>query len=306
MHDTFSYQNGVYPALTGQQAVAGAPLPTALNSFIYPPTLRSLTNTPGVDLTFAKSSHTSLTLSGNFNQRKFATQAGSGQPLYNDTGVSGGVRYQYRVTIHTTFGFLLLYEDSTYEGLGGLSIRQRSQIASTVFSVDSRLSPTLTVSFFGGPQYVKTLGQTLPGNGVPGQMAGSGGGSITKEVRSTAFNLAVQRAITDGGGIFTSVVNTNVSFGVRRRLVGRWQANLTGGLAEEDASALQLGNGKADTVSGGVDFVRPIGGGKTNFRISYNTIHQTTKGGLPDLLNFDRNQVTIAFDFQLKAIPVGH
>ena len=177
MHDTFSYQNGVYPALTGQQAVAGAPLPTALNSFAYSPTLRSLTNTPGVDLTFVKGSRTSLTLSGNFNQRRFASQVGAGEPLYNDTAVSGGVQYQYRMTIHTTFGFLLMYQDSTYEGLGGLSIRQRSQIASTVFSVNSRLSPTLTVSFFGGPQYLKTLGQTLPGNSVSGQISGSGGGA---------------------------------------------------------------------------------------------------------------------------------
>ena len=102
------------------------------------------------------------------------------------------------------------------------------------------------------------------------------------------------------------MVNTNVSFGVRRRLVGRWQATLTGGLAEEDASGLQLGNEKADTVSGGLDFTRPIGGGGTNFRISYSTIHQVTEGNLPSLFNFDRNQVTIAFDFQLKAIPIGH
>jgi len=305
LHDALSYQNGVYPALTGQQNVAGAPLPSALNTFLYSPTLRSLSNTPGLDLTFVKSSRTSLTLSGNFLQRKFSAQAGAGQPLYNDTGLSGGLQYQYRMTIHTTFGLLLQYQDSTYEGLGGLLIRQRSQVASTIVSVDSRLSPTVSVSVFGGPQYLKTLGQTLSGNIAPGRVAGSGGGSITKEVRSTAVNLAVQRAITDGGGIFTSVVNTNVSFGIRRRLVGRWQASWNGSLAAEDATLLQLGNGKADTASSGVDFTRPLGREGTNFRISYSTIHQITKGNLPSLLNFDRNQVTIAFEYQLKAIPFG-
>jgi hypothetical protein len=252
-----------------------------------------------------KSSRTSLTFSGNYNQRKFASQAGSSQPLYNNNSVSGGLQYQYRMTIHTTLGLLLLYQDSTYQGGQILGSRQRSQVASTVVSVSSHLTPTVTVSLFGGPQYIRTLGQVLSGTNPAGRVEASGGGSITKEVRKTALNLAVQRAVSDGGGIYTSVVNTSVAFGVRRRLVGRWESSFSGALADADTSLLQLGDSKTETLSGGVDFIRPLRGGGSNFRISYTTTHQLTKGSLPGFVDFDRNQVTIAIDFQLKAIPVG-
>ena len=304
LHDTFSYQNGVYPTLTGQTILAGPASPTALNPFLFSPTTRTLTNTPGLDLTFMKSSRTSLTLSGNYNQRKFASQAGAGQPLYNDTSVSGSFHYQYRVTEHTSFGLLLLHQDSTYQGGEILGSQQRSQVASSVVSVTSRLSPTVTVTLFGGPQYIHTLGQSSEGRSLAGEFEGSGGGSITKEVRKTALDLSLQRAVSDGGGLYTSVINTNATFGVRRRLVGRWEASWTGGAAEADTSLLQLGNFKTDSLTGGFTLNRPLRGGSM-FHIAYATTHQLSKGTLPVLADFDRNQVTIGIDYQLKAIPLG-
>jgi hypothetical protein len=240
LHDTFSYQNGVYPTLTGQQTFAGAAPPTALNALIYSPTLRTLTNTPGLNLTFRKSSRTTFSFSAGYNQLKFASQAGAGEPLYNDTSMSGSLQYQYRVTIHTTFGLLLVYQDSTFQGGEILGSRLRSQVASTIVSVNSKLSPTVTVSLFGGPQHIRSLGQIQGGGNLSGMFAASAGGSITKEVRKTALNISAQRSVSNGGGLYTSVINTNVSFGVRRRLAGRWEASWSGGVARSDESLLQL------------------------------------------------------------------
>jgi len=39
-------------------------------------------------------------------------------------------------------------------------------------------------------------------------------------------------------------------------------------------------------------------------RVSYETMHQLSRGAQVSA-NFDRNQVTISFDYQLKAIPLG-
>jgi hypothetical protein len=103
LRDHASYQNGLYPALTEQQILSGPTSPTAINESIFPYTTRVLSNTAGLDLTFVKSERTSLTLSGSYNQIKFGTQT-AGQPLYNDSGESGGLTFQYRVTEHTSFG----------------------------------------------------------------------------------------------------------------------------------------------------------------------------------------------------------
>jgi len=304
LHDAFSYQNGVYPSLTGQQILSGPPSPTTLNQMTFSPTIRTLTNMPGLDLTFITSQNTSLTFSGGYNQRKFGNQAGVGQSLYNSRGVNGGLRFQYRVTEHTNFGFLLLHQDTTYQGGQAFGKQQRSQIESVILSVGSRLSPTVTATVFGGPQYIHTFGQSSLGGSIPGVFEGSGGGSITKQVGKTALNLSLQRSVSDSGGLYTSVINNNATLGVRRRLVGRWDAALSGGGAQADTSLFQLANARTDSLTGGIDFSRPLRGTSV-FHIRYDTIHELSKGTLAAFPGFDRNQVTIGFDYGIKSIPLG-
>jgi hypothetical protein len=304
LHGTFSYLNGVYPSLTGQQILSGPASPTALNQTILPSTARTLSNSSGLDLTFTKSRRTSLTLTGGYNEQKFGSQVGAGQHLYSSRGVSGGLQYQYRVTEHTTFGLLLLHQDSTFSGGEVFGTSMRSQIESVYVSAGSRLSPTLSATIFGGPEYLRTIGGSAPGAGTTGEFQGAGGGSITKEVDKTAFDLSVQRSITGGGGLYTEVIGTSANFGVRRRLLGRWEVAIRGGATRADATLFQIAHQRTDALTGGIDFSRPLRGGST-LRISYETMHQLSKGALPISADFDRNMVTISFDFRLKAIPLG-
>jgi hypothetical protein len=303
LHDTFGYENGMYPSLTGQQILSGLASPAGLNQMAIPYTTRTLTNVAGLDLTFEKSRRTSLTLSGDYSQRKFGQQT-AGQLLYNSIGLGGSLTYQYSVTEHTSFGVLLVHQDTTYRGGQVFGYRLRTQIESTFLSLGSRLSPTVSVTVFGGPQYIRTVGQVAPGAVLSGHFQGSGGGSITKEVRKTAFDLAVQRSVSDGGGLYASAIYTNATLGVRRRLVGRWEAGLSAGAGQSDASLFRSGNGRTDTITGGVRVSRPLMQG-SSFHIAYVTTHQVNKGALPILAKFDRDQVSIGIDYQFKALPLG-
>ena len=228
----------------------------------------------------------------------------AGQPLYNSWGISGGFQYQYLVTDHSNLGLLLLHQDSTFRGGKVFGDNLRFQIESGLVSVGSRLSPTVTVTIFGGPQYVRIIGQSSVGNSVAGQFQASGGGSITKEVRKTALVLTVQRSVSGSGGLYALVKSTTGSFGVRRRLVGRWEANLQGGAARADTSLLQFASGRTDALTGAFGLDRPLLRGSV-FHISYDTIYQLSKGTLPISATFDRNQVTIGIDYRLKAISLG-
>jgi hypothetical protein len=160
------------------------------------------------------------------------------------------------------------------------------------------------VTIFGGPQYARRIGQSSGGPGVARPFQPSAGGSITKEVQKTAVDLSVQRSVSDSGGLYTLVKWTTASLGVRRRLVGRWEANWQGGAARADTSLLQFAIGRTDAVNGVFAIDRRLGRGSV-FRISYETTHQLSKGALPISGTFDRNQVTIGIDYQLKAIPLG-
>jgi hypothetical protein len=140
--------------------------------------------------------------------------------------------------------------------------------------------------------------------GVAKGFYGSGGGSITKEVRKTALTFSAQRAVSDGGGLYTSVISTSAILGVRRRLVGRWEADLHGGAARADTSLSQLTNEKSDALTGGIDFMRPLRNGSL-LHISYATMHELNTSALPVFRGFDRNQVSIGFDYRLKTTPLG-
>jgi hypothetical protein len=302
LHDTFSYQNGVFQSLTGQQIMSGLGSPTALNQTIFPYSIRTLSNSSGLDLTYVKSQRTSLTLTGGYNEQKFGNQGVAGQPLYNSRGVSGGFQYQYRVTEHSSIGLLLLHQDSTFGGGEVSGNNRRFQTESASVSVGSVLSPTVTVTIFGGAQYARTIGQSAAGGGIAGQVQPSGGGSITKQVRKTALDLSARRTVADGNGLYTLVKSTSAGLGLRRRLMGRWDAHWHGDVARADTS--QFASGKTDALSGVFGLDRPLLSGAT-LHVSYETTHQLSRGTLPILANFDRNQVTISIDYQLRAIPLG-
>jgi hypothetical protein len=303
LYDTFSYQNGIFQSLTGQQIMSGLGSPTTLNQTILPYTIRTLSNSSGLDLMYVKSHRTSLALTGGYNQQKFGNQV-AGQPLYNSWGISGGFQYQYLLTEHSSFGLLLLHQDSTFRGGEVFGSNLRFQTESAVVSDGSRLSPTVTVTIFGGAQYVRIIGQSAAGAGIAGQFQPSEGGNITKEVRKTALDLSVQRTVSGGGGLYALVKSTTASFGVRRRLVGRWEANLQGGAARADTSLLQFASGRTDALTGVFGLGRPLARGARLY-ISYETRHQLSKGTLPISSNFDRNIVMISIDYRLKAIPLG-
>jgi hypothetical protein len=304
LHDTFSYQNGVFQSLTGQQIMSGLGSPTALNQTILPYTIRTLSNSSGLDLTYVKSQRTSLTLTGGYNQQEFGNQGVAGQPLYNSRGVSGGFQYQYRVTEHSSFGLLLLHQDSTFTGGEVVGNNLRFQMESAFVSVGSRLSPTVTLTIFGGPQYVRIIGGSTLGGGTTGQFQGAGGGSITKQVKKFALDLSARRTVADGNGLYTLVKSTTAGLGLRRRLMGRWEANWHGDAARAETSLFQFASGRTDAVIGVFGLDRPLSSGAM-LHVSYQTMHQLSRGTLPILANFDRNQVMIGIDYQLKAIPLG-
>ena len=303
LYDSASYQTGTYASLTEPQLLSGPSSPTALNPVIIPYTTRTLLNSAGLDLTFAKSHRTSLTFSANYTQSKFGQQA-AGQSLYNGTGLSGGLAFQYRVTEHTSFGVFLLHQDSTYQGGQFFGNRLRTQVESAVLSAASRLSPTVTLTVFGGPQYIRTIGQVSPGVILAGNFQPSGGGSVTKQVRKTALDLSIQRNVSGGVGLYASTINTTASLGVRQRLVGRWEAALQGGASRLDTSLFRLANEKTDGLNGGITIDRPVLRGSV-FRVSYSTWRQTSGGNLPNSFNLSRNQVAVGFDYQFKALPLG-
>ena len=306
LQDGFYYQNGIYSTLTEQPILSGPPPPFGSNGIINPYSVRTLSDMGGVYLTFVKSSRTSITLTGGYNQSKYGAQKQfPNVPLYNGTGFSGGLTLQHHVSAHTSIGILTLHQDTSFQGGQILGNRLRDQIESAYLSFASLLSPSVKITLFGGPQYVRSVGATLATAALSAHFQPSGGGSITKEVRNTALDLSAMRSVTDGGGLYSSVVDTRVFFGARRRLAGRWEARLHADAAREDTSLFRSVNGRIEGLIGGVTISRPLLGQGATLRFSYDSMHQLNNGLLPSAVNFDRNQFAVGFDYQLKSFGLG-
>jgi len=305
LNDSFGYLYGGYPTLVEQPILSGSTPPTSLNQLILPYTVRTLSNVAGLSLTFDKSPRSSFALSGGYNVFTFGNQGGAGEPLYNGKGASGGFTYTYKTSEHTNFGLSLLHQDFSFQGGGSVSsYQERTQVESGIFFVNAKLSPALSVTLNGGPQYVRPFGLSTGQVGLAEGVYGDWGGSVTEEVRRTALTFSVQRNVYDGGGLYTLVINTSADFGVRRRLVGRWEADLHGGADRGDTQFSQVTNEKIDAIIGGIDFRRPVLNGSV-MHISYSSMHESYQGTIAGFRGFDRNQVSIGIDFRVKAAALG-
>lgn len=306
LQDRFYYLNGIYPTLTEQPILSGPPPPNGPNGIISPNSVRTLTNTTGLYLTFMKSRRTLITLTGGYTQYKYgAGQQNPNLPLYNSTGFSGGLTLQHYVTPHTSFGIVTLHQDTNFQGGLIQGNRLRVQIESAYFSFASVLSPTVKITLFGGPQYVRSVDATSSAAQLSGHFQPSGGGSITKEVRNTALDFSFIRSVTDGSGLYASVVDTRVFCRVRRRLVGRWEGRLHADAAREETSLFRFVNGRIDGLIGGVTIVRPLFNKGSELHFSYDTMHQLSNAVLPSAATFDRNQFAVGFEYQLKSFSLG-
>ncbi len=304
MSDSTSYQNGLLQAVAGQPISSGISSPSSPNQSIFPTTSRTFSNAGAMDITFVKSNRSSISFTGNYNSQEFSNQETAGESLFNGRQATGGFQYQHLVTEHTSVGFELLHEDSTYRGgsvVGGL---QRYQTESALLAFQSHFKPSLTVSLFGGGQYVTTFGESA-GVSATRSTQWAGGGSVTKAVRRTAVDLSVQRRVSDSGGVYGQVEYNTAMVGLRRRLVGLWEADLRASGSRITTEEPQIGSGRAEAIQGEFDVARSFGK-NSSVRISYINSHQLTSGTLPFGQNFDLNLVTLAIDFRLKPIPITH
>jgi len=300
LRDSFSYQNGAYPTLAGSVEMSGLTSPAGLNRLLFPYTTRTLSNAAGLDLTFVQSAHTAVIVFGGYNTTHFESEV-AGHPLYNGDGGSGGVTLQYRFNQFTNLGATAMYQDTVYHGGYSVDNHMRSQIESVLFSAGARLAPTLTVVLFGGPQHFQSIGEMLPGMSTSGRYTAAWGVSLTKQFHATALTGSLQRSVADGGGLFPSIVDTSANFAARRRLTGRWEVDVHAGLGRADTSLLLPVGDRTQTFDGGITFTRPMVRDSV-LHLAYESTHQLTQGTLPMGFNFDRNQVTIGFDFGLSTL----
>jgi len=318
VRDSFTSQTGNFqPGLSNSSSsIPGLGPPTTLNQTVYTGFVPQQDNALRVDAVYRMSSRTSYTLFGGFDRLHFTGRPANGQQLYNTLGTSGGAQYAYRSSEHTTLGVLYLYQDFSFGRSQSLiAVQSRSVTHSVLASFAWQLSPSVKASVFGGPQYIPSeeyfvqslrQGSQFANPFFPSQWNVAAGGTLTKQGEKTAFDLTVQRTVTNGGGLLTAVTSSSVGIGVRRKLQRGWDAswNVTCALNDSlNLPSLPRNNMSSETATFALD--HPLSETLTA-RLSYTFTHQSNNALVPVAATFDRSQVSLSFFYRAKSILLSH
>jgi len=317
IRDSFSYLTGTFQPPSAPGFIPGLGPPTSLNQAIVTPIAPEITNNSRVDAIYQKSTRTSFTVFGSYNRLDYLGAAGTGGNFFNTREVDAGMEYNYRVTNHTTMGLQYLFDNMSFGGSSVLLASSRTVTHSLFLSWAWQATPSVTMTAFGGPQYIllgnySGLSGSFPGIGMlsPGlanqpQLQGAAGGTLTKQVKKTAFTLSAMRAVSNGGGLLTSVTSSSGDVGVRQHLMRRWDlsADVMVSQAQELGSQFAGGQINSQTASFGVSHGLSE---RLSASLSYSASRERTQGAVPFAANFNVNRITLSFSFNAKGVSLGH
>jgi hypothetical protein len=225
--------------------------------------------------------------------------------LGNTEERQAGLLYQHRISPHTSLGSNYLFEDIRFGS------DSRTLVHSAFLSYAQQVSPSLTVSVFGGPQYSRLHEVVILPVGpfrfqIPVFQAGWNwaiGGTLTKRLDKTAFELSVQRQVSSGGGLLGAVVGSSVGASVRRRLPGRWDAGWSAGYAI-NRSLGTFFQGRYQSLTAGTGFEHSLTE-KLSVRVGYDFLYQRGSGQSSLFGNLDRDLLSVQLSYQFRQIALG-
>lgn len=300
-----TYLNGLFQPGQNEESLSGLTSPS-LNQTLYTPTARQLSFSSRVDASYQVAPHDSVDLYAGQSLLNFEQQIPNEGGLQNTREIDAGLIYEHRISPHATLGLDYLFQKIDFGANSG------TRVHSGFLSYAQQLSPSVTFSVFGGPQHSDSneilslaLGPFLLQ--IPIAQAGWNwalGGTLTKQLNTTVFQVTAQHQVSNGGGLLGAVVGTSAGISVRRRLPGHWDAAWSGSYAK---NANLISGGPASdyqSETAGFSLARPITD-KMSLRVGYDFLHQRGTGQSPIFGEIDRDLVSIQFSYRFHQISLG-
>jgi hypothetical protein len=300
------YTNGIFQPSQNEQFLPGLGSPTSLNQTVYTPTERQLALSSRIDANYQANLHDSVGLYVGESTLNFKQQVSSASNLQNTQESDAGLLYQHWLSLHTTLGANYQFLDIQF---GPAS---RTLVHSFFISYAQQVSPSVTISIFGGPQH-SHLNEIVPVAigpltfQVPVLQAGwnwAMGGTLTKRLDRTVFLLTAQHQVSNGGGLIGAVNSTSIGASVRRQLPGRWDAVWSGNYANNSSLASGASAGSYYSATAGFGLERSLSD-RVSLRLGYDYLNQHGSGQVPLLGNLNRDLFSIQFSYRFHQIALG-
>jgi hypothetical protein len=181
----------------------------------------------------------------------------------------------------------------------GVQSETRAQSIFGFYSI--YFNPTISLSFFGGPQYSST--QQL---GVPSSQGWSpaGGVSFGWQGKLTSFAASYSQTINDGSGLGGAVHAYSANASLRRQLTQKLSGNIGAGYANNSVVAASPAfNTGGHTISGNASVQRQIGQ-HLNLQLQYTRLQQSYSDVAAISSIPDQNRVAVNISYQFSR-PLG-
>jgi len=301
-----TYSNGLFRPSQNEEFLPGLSSPSGLNQTVYTPTLRQLSFSSRLDAGYQVGPHDSVDLYAGESLLNFDQQVSNAGGLGNTRETDAGLLYQHRISPHATLGLDYLFQSIDF----GPS--SRTQVHSGFISYAQQLSPSVTMSVFGGPQhslsnYIFSLALGPFSIQTPVSSPSWNwalGGTLTKRLNNTVFELTAQHQVSNGAGLIGAVVETSASASVRRRLPGRWDAAWSASYTKNSNLVSSGPTSYYQSETAGFGLARPITD-RVSLRFGYDFLHQRGTGQSPLLGEVDRSLFSVQFSYRFRQIALN-
>lgn len=300
------YTTGIFQSSGNEEFLPGLGSPSGLNETLFTPTVRQLTLNSRIDATYQATAHDTLDLFVGQSTLDFKQQISSAGNLQNTKDRETGLVFTHRLSPHITLGANYMLEDLRF------GLDSRTLVHSAFFSYAEQLSPSWSLSLFGGPQYSHLHDLVLLPLGpftfqIPVFQASwnwAVGGTLTKQLEKSVFQFSAGHQVSNGGGLLGAVVSSSAATSVRRRLPGRWDATLSAGYANNSnlESASARGAYQSLTAAGGLEHALTE---RLSFRMRYEFLRQRGTGQSPLFGRFDRNLWSLELYYRFDQFVLG-
>ena len=251
-------------------------------------------NASALQLTYAISSRSSVTLAGVYGILRFVDSGN----VNNDTEIlSAG--YNYLISAKDTIGLVYLFSAYRFPGnpqaLG-------DHVAQLVYG--RRITGKLALRLAGGPEVTMFR---VPINNSSRRISGSGRGALIYALPRGSVALSYAHGVSGGSGVFTGSDLDQVNGTWSRQLTRAWNGNVNFGYAKnrQILAVRGLASPSYDTWLAGAGLSRPLGR-TANFSMAYQTQIQNsnvTICGSPNCgTNYTTHQIFLTFEWHTRPL----
>jgi hypothetical protein len=297
LRDSFQQTPSVLnqPTTDLQQPVSGGV--SVPNYSVIAPNSEVLTNTANATLTYQFAPNAMVGASGTFGNLYYPNQS-QVTGLSNSSSKGGSAFYTHRLSKMHYIGLTYQYQVFSANGTGV----QSETHAQSIFGFYSLyFNPTMSLSFFGGPQYSST--QQL---GMPSSQGWSpaGGVSFGWQGKLTSFAASYSQTINDGGGLSGAVHASSANASLHRQIVRKLNGAIGASYSNNSVlSASPTFNTGGHTISGNASVQRQVGQ-RLNLQVQYTRVHQSYSDVAVISAIPDQNRVAVNISYQFTR-PLG-